>query len=911
MIKWTDIVTLVLSGLSIIVATSMSIILFFMQRKDNDKIRFTNSFNQIYNKIFSMRKKISDKVLASKGYDFYYELDTVKSHNEIEENVLDHLTEIENFFSLTSGNRKVMKSFEKLVSFAFYQRVIAFYPYILHIKKNNKDIFTQYGKAINKMKKMKPIKSRIKLAKNKCYIGIRESDALYATKYFDKRVCIFSEKIENDEFSVRPNQNIPNKETILHYNKALSKKNNIGKKYVFYNQSLAYNFPPHILDKTICLNKYELLNFINNKLSVKEWLAQNNVPIIPYETFLGKDILLSKLSSSFSQTEEFVIQSYHGGGGIGTFLFNHSNGNIVRNQLNMLQHYIVSPYIPSISANTHIFISDKQIILSPASIQIIELRKNQLCYRGCDYIAFRTLPDFVKERIKDESIKIAQLLLEKGYRGIAGIDFIIDKENNIYVSEINPRFQASTILLDKYLSKHKQTSEAKSTFEINEMAFGGGMISTLCFTDEINMSCYYYYKDDVQVDDYQNKYQLFKKNNCEILADGALEYMQAKKVDENSYLYRVIFPHAICTISPDRELWIHNNIQIGQKPNNTMALKVALLNQGVRLDSSFQNIKEGVYNSIDIKLHNNPLYDPININCAYNIHYSKYSPFYIKNHDSTAELFYNNEKICNVSIELACLIEFTKIERSILYLATDRLRINILSGCENKNIGRGCKFCNVSISDNTFTFEQIIAALEHLKTVQKKFHHILIGGGSRLDNGSWELIIKICKYLKNDEYYKDKPLSLMSMLPSEQMLITLKNAGIDEVAFNIEVANEKLAKFLMPEKHKEGKEAYYNILSKAVSIFGKGNVRSALIVGLDKKEELYNEILTLSGMNVIPCLSALRILPHSSMENALPPSNEYLIEVYNHSCSILKKLDGGIKELGPQCVECRNNMLIL
>jgi len=906
-ISITDIVALVLSVLTIIITFKI----YLEQRNDNDNIRFTGSYNKIYKEIFSMRKDVTNILKISKQYEFYYELDTIKSHIEIEEKVLDHLTRIENFFTLVGNNKKVTKTFEKLTSYAFYQRIIAFYPYILYVRKNNENMFTQIVEVINLMEKMQKIKSRIQLEKNKCYIGIRESDILYTSNYFKKSVCIFSQNVRKDDFSVRPNQNIPNKETILYYNKGLDTIKSKGNKYVFYNQNEAYNFPPHILAQTICLNKLELLSFLNNKLSVKEWLAQNNVPIIPYETFLGKDILLSKLSDSFSKAEEFVVQSYHGGGGIGTFLFNHSTSYNVRRQINMLQQYIVSPYIPSISANTHIFISDKQIILSPASIQIIELHNNQLCYRGCDYIAFRTLPNSIKEKIKDESLSVAQLLLEKGYRGIAGIDFIIDKEDNVYVSEINPRFQASTILLDKYLSKNKKTPEAKSTLEINEMAFLGGMISTLCFTDEINLSCYYYYKDEFDVKEYKNKFEIFERNNCEILADGVIEDMNLNKIGDNSYLYRVVFPHAICAISPDKDLWIHNNIQIGPKPKDTISLKIALLNQGVRLDSTFQNVKNGVYNSIDIKLLENSIYDSININCAYNIHHSNYSPFYIKNQNGIAKLFYNYDNLCDVLIETNSLEQFTETEREILYLATDRLRINIISGCENKNIGQGCKFCNVSISNKTFTYKQIIDALEHLKTTQKTFEHIMLGGGSRLDAGGWKLIIQICNYLKNDEYYRNKPLSLMSMLPSEAILNKLKEAGIEEVAFNIEVANERLAKCLMPAKHKEGKEAYYNILNKSVNIFGEGNVRSALIVGLDQKEELYNEILTLADMNVIPCLSALRILPGSSMENALPPSNEYLIDVYNHSCALLKELGGSIKDLGPKCNSCRNNMLHL
>ena len=48
-----------------------------------------------------------------------------------------------------------------------------------------------------------------------------------------------------------------------------------------------------------------------------------------------------------------------------------------------------------------------------------------------------------------------------GYRGVLGIDFILDKEGNIYFMELNPRFQASSFLISKYLEKYCNTNIAE------------------------------------------------------------------------------------------------------------------------------------------------------------------------------------------------------------------------------------------------------------------------------------------------------------------------------------------------------------------------------------------------------------------------------------------------------------------
>nr|MDE6707311.1 ATP-grasp domain-containing protein [Oscillospiraceae bacterium] len=674
----------------------------------------------------------------------------------------------------------------------------------------------------------------------------------------------------------------------------------------------AYNYDETILQKCNCINPKSLLDFINNKLSVKEWFTQNAIPVIPFATFMGKELLYSKLCAHFSGNTAFVIQSAHGGGGIGTFYTKHCHFSEILDRIEPMQRYIVSPYISGISVNTHIFIAEKQTVLSPASIQIIEPKQQQLCYRGGDFCAFQKISVSVKEKIKHLSIKIADMLRKKEYRGIAGIDFIIDKNEHVYCCEINPRFQASTLLLDRYLQEcSNDTLTAKSCFELNEMAFQGSMITTLSFEDKIDYSCYYYYSDGMPSHFFKEKYRLLEQNSqVDVFDDGMEFYVDNQKVDNNSYLFRAVFPHAISKVSPDMTLWINDNITVTHMPQDNIDFKIALLNQGVRIEGQVSDIKVGVYESIDISIKSSTyIQQYLNINCAYGINLSKYSPYLIKLSESAEELYYYDTKISDICVEKNRLITLDELEQKMLFISTDRLRIKIISGCENKNLGKGCLFCNVPISEYQFSLTQIKQALLRLKSLNLDFRHILIGGGSCLAPNSWDKIIAICRYLKNDSDYKEKPISIMTMLPPKSRLIELKNAGVEEVAFNLEIADDNLACQLMPAKRSQGKDAYYEILQEAVNIFGVGKVRSALLVGLDKEQDLYNEIVTLAEIEVIPCLSAFRALPKTDYENELGPDNSYLLKVYNCASQLLQSMPGYINELGPSCNACRNNML--
>lgn len=899
-----------------LIAIVISILSMLYIREHDDNIRFLNLFNEIYSKTFSLRTRLNKVTEELWNLPFYYEYDSIVNSDDVEECILDYLTELENFFSFARNHQLAKRSLKILVSYAFYQRLTSLYSYILkkREKLNNPLLFQNYIKTVRLIRKMKHIKNQTLNNNNRYYIGIRESDIFYSKKYFKKTVCLFSSSPNQEPFSIRHNQNIDHREITPFYLNKVQQLSSENSAFYFYNQRAAYNYDETIRQKCKCINSKELLDFINNKLSVKEWFIQNEIPVIPFATFMGKELLYSKLCAHFNSHTAFVIQSAHGGGGIGTFYTEHRNFSGILNKVESMQRYIVSPYIIGVSANTHVFIAEKQTVLSPASIQIIETKEQQLCYRGGDFCAFQKMPASIKNKIKHLSIKIADMLRKKGYRGIAGIDFIVDKNEDVYCCEINPRFQASTLILDRYLQEcSNDTMTAKSCFELNEMAFQGSMITTLSFEDKIDFSCYYYYSDGVKPQYFKEKYKLLKQEQqVDVFDDGMELYLNGNRINSNSYLFRAIFPHAISKISPDMTLWINDNISVTPKPQGDMTFKTALLNQGVRMETTIPNIKIGVYESIDICIKSSTcIQKNLNINCAYGINLSQYSPYLIKVSNATEELYYYNEKIADICVEKNRLAELNELEQKILFISTDRLRVKIISGCENKNSGKGCAFCNVPISECQFSFKQIQRALQHLKNQNVDFRHILIGGGSCLAQDSWDKIIDICSYLKKDNDYKEKPISIMTMLPPKNRLAELKNAGVEEVAFNLEIADDNLACKLMPAKRNQGKDAYYEILRESVHTFGIGKVRSALLVGLDKEQDIYNEIATLAEIGVIPCLSAFRALPKTLYENDLNPDNSYLLKVYYQSTELLMSMSGDIKELGPICNACRNNMLTL
>lgn len=916
----------------IIISAIISLTIYLLSGRKGRRASLTAKFDQTYKNAFLIRDNIEDKDLLPTGKYFFFELDYMMNIESVREAILNYVTEVENYFAVVLGKYRLDSSFIKLSSFALYSRWSSLYGFVLKMRERNKSkkMFDKFVTVVNKMETMEKVKARIVLPENLYYVGIRSSDC-EAKKYgynhlnrpiskefFKGSVTMFP---ENNCFSrERPNHNMNVKNFLPYVEDEMNRIIGIAKagnsrelpKFMFYNPAMAYKLSPLLKEHVVCLNEQTLLDKINDKILCRNWLLQNSVPVKGFKTMSGQEVNATSFNE-LCNTEACVIQSNYGGGGIGTYLFNARNFDELKKKLNPLGRYIVSEYMAnSISVNTHVFISEKHTVLSPGSIQIIETVDNQLCYRGADFIAFKSIPVSVREKVRDESIKIANLLRNAGYRGVAGIDFIISEDGEVFCLEINPRFQASSALLDLYLAKNQSNGLASSVFELNYQAFNNALKSDLSFDDDIGFSCHYYYDDGKPVKCFADKAALLGKTAFRLDADGVV--FDNEKIGKDSYLFRVVFNHQICAVSPDNTLWINDNIRVENAPAAPWHLKVALMNQGVRLENAPDDVKEGSYESVDILLDvsDSKEFDEsaaIDVNCAVGINLAEYSPFVLDCRNG--KLLHYGENIGKFRIEKELPTTISEVSRKILYMSADRIRIKMVSGCEFKNYGNGCKFCDLPFSETRFSLQQIKDALIQLRDSGVEFRHFLIGGGTCLDKDIWEQIIALAEFLKSENYFKDKPISLMSILPPAEgdILQRLKSAGIEEVAFNLEISNADLAEKMMPGKYR-AKDRFYNSMEEAVKVFGIGAVRSALIVGLDCTEDTVSEVLAMAKNDIMPCLSALRALRKAAANFKIHPSNDYLIEVYEKCRDALREAHYKIKTMGPPCTRCRNNMLV-
>jgi len=186
--------------------------------------------------------------------------------------------------------------------------------------------------------------------------------------------------------------------------------------------------------------------------------------------------------------------------------------------------------------NTHLIIFANEVLVFPASVQIIEVENNCLLYKGGDYIAFNNLLSKHKIQVYNYANQLGHILQQNGYRGICGIDTILDENGKLYLIEVNPRFQGSSNILDKALTEHGYDNLAKinyNAFQHNNTKHAN--INLHNFT--VNYSCYALTYNDFGKQ--MLKEELLSKFRCLDYETDGIDTKQ--QIHEDVYLSKFMF----------------------------------------------------------------------------------------------------------------------------------------------------------------------------------------------------------------------------------------------------------------------------------------------------------------------------------------------------------------------------------
>ena len=245
--------------------------------------------------------------------------------------------------------------------------------------------------------------------------------------------------------------------------------------------------------------------------------------------------------------------------------------------------------------------------------------------------------------------------------------------------------------------------------------------------------------------------------------------------------------------------------------------------------------------------------------------------------------------------------------QSISFWATDRMRIHHTISCIFKKTDRGCRFCEIPKQNILCELTDIYEVIDFYLEQENTFRHFLIGGGSEPFDQEASHITEIVQYIRTKS---DKPIYLMCLPPKNlSVLKAWHDAGVTEVAFNMELFDREAAEQYMAGKGKIPLAQYITALEEATLLWGKtGDVRTLFIAGLESTESLLQGIEAVASRGIMPILSVFRALYGTETENIVPPSNQWLFELFKSGERICMRYH---LHLGPSCSACQNNTLSL
>jgi len=219
--------------------------------------------------------------------------------------------------------------------------------------------------------------------------------------------------------------------------------------------------------------------------------------------------------------------------------------------------------------------------------------------------------------------------------------------------------------------------------------------------------------------------------------------------------------------------------------------------------------------------------------------------------------------------------------------------------CALKDKGLDCKFCNINATKSRFADLQGIAwktpiqiAETYAKAREEGYEAITITGGFVPERREVEYYIDVAEAIQDATGLEDFGGTACVGAPADLSVIEkYKEAGYRAISTNLEIWDENIFKTICPGKDQicGGRQNWINALKREVEVFGKGNVRSFFVAGIEPKSTLLDGIEYLTELGVVAIPLHWTPNPGSELEGHRAPTAEWYLDLYQKTYTLLKK----------------------
>ncbi|HYA33557.1 MAG TPA: radical SAM protein [Candidatus Bathyarchaeia archaeon] len=214
-----------------------------------------------------------------------------------------------------------------------------------------------------------------------------------------------------------------------------------------------------------------------------------------------------------------------------------------------------------------------------------------------------------------------------------------------------------------------------------------------------------------------------------------------------------------------------------------------------------------------------------------------------------------------------------------------------------------CKYCPVPLLGGSVKSQgDVEAAIDQILADPKLASELrAIALTSGIEESAQREVERIAAIVRALRKKYDLPIGV-SVYPTQSSTKILKDAGADEIKYNVETMDRELFQRMCPGL---SLEFVLQALREAVQVFGRNKVFSNLIVGLGEDDEsIVNGLEELTSMGVIPMLRAAVEHPLRSQAGIRRPDPEKLLTLARKERELLDKYGLRADVAQTMCAPC-------
>lgn len=225
------------------------------------------------------------------------------------------------------------------------------------------------------------------------------------------------------------------------------------------------------------------------------------------------------------------------------------------------------------------------------------------------------------------------------------------------------------------------------------------------------------------------------------------------------------------------------------------------------------------------------------------------------------------------------------------------LHVMYSNECSLKDLGEDCLFCafNERAKDGTVSKVLLksprqVADAYHIARQAGVANHFRITGGFVPERRELEYYLDVADAIK-EKYSSFYGCAVVGAPADLNVIPKYKEAGFSNISTNIEVWDKNIFAALCPGKEKRngGWQHWIDALEYSVDVFGRGNVHSAIVGGLEPLESTLEGIEYLASKGVVCHFSAFRPEKGTALEGYRSPEAVWHWELLDKATDIFRR----------------------